>query len=125
MRTHVSIVAALHIAMGILQLLFVGVICLFLVGGGAISGDLQAAAITGVVGMVLIGFFTVISLPGIIGGVGLLKFRNWARILTIVISVLNLFNFPFGTILGAYSLWVLFNPETTELFDPHVRTEYL
>ena len=124
MRTHISIVAALHIVMGILQLLVVGVLCLFVMGGGMFSGDLQAAAITGVLGIVLICFFTLISLPGILGGLGLLKLRNWARILMIVISILDLFCFPFGTLLGAYSLWVLFNVETTELFDPHPRGDY-
>jgi hypothetical protein len=53
----------------------------------------------------------------LIGGYGLLKYWNWARILVIVIAILNLFNFPFGTALGVYSLWVLFKPEVVRLFE--------
>ena len=53
----------------------------------------------------------VLSLPGIIAGVGLLKFRPWARIVTIVLSALNLMNIPFGTILGVYGLWVMLSDD--------------
>ena len=27
-------------------------------------------------------------------------------------------SFPFGTVFGAYSLWVLFSPETERMFAP-------
>jgi hypothetical protein len=60
----------------------------------------------------------VFSLPGLIAGVGLLSFRPWARILTIVISVLELPAFPFHTALGVYGLWVLLSVEGTALFRP-------
>jgi hypothetical protein len=61
-------------------------------------------------------FLLALSLPGIVAGIGLLKFRPWARILTIVISVLNLLNIPWGTILGIYGLWVMFSEEGARLF---------
>ena len=57
-----------------------------------------------------------LSVPSIIAGVGLLKRRSWARILTIVLSVLNLINIPFGTLLGIYGLWVLLSQNTAPLF---------
>jgi hypothetical protein len=34
-----------------------------------------------------------------------------------VISLLNLFNFPFGTVLGVYGLWVLFAKDTEGVFQ--------
>ena len=58
-----------------------------------------------------------LSLPGIIGGVGLLKRHPWARILTIVLSVLHLINVPFGTLLSLYGLWVLMARDTEALFE--------
>ena len=58
----------------------------------------------------------VISLPGLIAGIGLLKFRPWARILAIIIGALHLLSFPFGTALGVYTLVVLLNAETPALF---------
>ena len=56
------------------------------------------------------------AVPGIVAGIGLLKFRPWARILTIVLSALNLFNVPIGTAVGVYGLWTLLNSETEQLF---------
>ena len=57
---------------------------------------------------VLIGLILLLlSIPGIIAGYGLLNFRGWARPLTIVLSAINLIHPPFGTLLGAYGLWVV------------------
>jgi hypothetical protein len=35
-----------------------------------------------------------------------------------VLSLVELFMFPFGTILGVYGLWVLFSRETEHFFNP-------
>jgi hypothetical protein len=47
------------------------------------------------------------SVAGLVAGWGLLNWRPWARMLAIVMGVLQLLNFPFGTALGIYTLWVL------------------
>lgn len=67
-------------------------------------------------------FFSALS---IIGGIGVLKHANWARYLTLVLSVLDLFNFPLGTALGIYCLWVLAQDRTARLFgaQPPAGTE--
>ena len=44
---------------------------------------------------------------GIAAGWGLLQREPWARMLAVVLGILNLFDPPFGTALGIYSLWVL------------------
>ena len=59
-----------------------------------------------------------VSLPGLIAGIGLLNFRSWARILAIVISVLDLIHVPFGTALGVYGLWVPLSQGSERLFRP-------
>ena len=53
-----------------------------------------------------IGLMT-LAVAGAIAGWGLLERRPWARVLAIVLGVLALFNFPQGTALGIYTLWVL------------------
>ncbi|HEX4773538.1 MAG TPA: hypothetical protein VH351_22090 [Bryobacteraceae bacterium] len=60
-----------------------------------------------------------ISAVGLVAGWGLLTWKNWARILTIVLGVLNLINFPFGTALGIYTLWVLLPAESEKEFQQH------
>ncbi len=59
----------------------------------------------------------IISIPGFIAGIGLLKFRQWARILAIILAVLNILSFPLGTALAIYTFWVLLNAQTAPLFE--------
>ena len=70
--------------------------------------------------MALIVFF--ISSLGIIGGIGLFAYRSWARILVMIVSALNCLNVPVGTAKGVYSIWVLMQPESIELFDGFKQT---
>jgi Na+-driven multidrug efflux pump len=58
-----------------------------------------------------------ISIPGIFTGIGMMSFKMWSRFLGIVISILQLFNFPLGTGLGFYGLWVLFSRDGAALFE--------
>ena len=85
-------------------------------GGGLISQDRTAIAITGLVGAVVGGFVVLTYIPGVIAGMGLLQFNNWARVLALVLGILNLPGIPLGTILGVYTLWALLDDESAELF---------
>ncbi len=68
---------------------------------------------------VIIGIIiAVVSIVAIIGCIGLMKKKEWARIVVIVISFFNLIHIPLGTVLGVYSLWVLLNDEIVRLFNP-------
>jgi hypothetical protein len=56
----------------------------------------------------LIGMlFLAIATPSIAAGVGLLRYRSWGRVLTIVLAFLRLLEFPLGTLTAFYSFWVL------------------
>jgi len=61
------------------------------------------------------------SAAGIIGAVGVLKKREWARVLLLVVSFFSLVRVPLGTLLGAYGIWVLMNDGTIKLFNPAVQ----
>jgi hypothetical protein len=58
---------------------------------------------------------------GFFAGYGLLHRETWARTLTLVLSFLALFNLPFGTALGIYSLWVLFPAESEREYEQSAR----
>ena len=62
----------------------------------------------------LVGILCVL---GIIGGIGLFARRNWARILVLILSAIDLVNFPLGTALGIYSIWVLVQQDTVTLMQ--------
>lgn len=116
MDQHVKIVAILSIVFGallaFLGLAFFGIIF----GAGAASGEKDALLVTGTVGMAIGGFCVLLALPAIIGGIGLLKRRDWGRILILIVAALSLLNVPFGTAYGIYAFWVLLNDQTRMLF---------
>ena len=122
MQTHVKVLGVLMLVLSALGLLTaLGVGAMFGIGAMATvaSGDGEAALaapIIGIMGTVLTAFLVIISLPGLVAGWGLLSYKNWARIVAIVLCVLHLINFPFGTAMGIYGLWVLLNKETERLF---------
>lgn len=49
-----------------------------------------------------------IILPSLIGAFGFLQNRSWGIYLLLVSGCLRLLNFPLGTTLGIYTLWVFF-----------------
>lgn len=118
MEKHITLVAAINIGFGFLGI-FIGLIVFTaVVGGGLLSGDPEVAAITSVVGIAVASFFLMTSVPEVIGGFGLLRRKQWARILILIIACLDLICVPIGTIIGIYELWVLLQDETVQLFKP-------
>jgi hypothetical protein len=118
LRKHVTVLGALRIGFGALGLLAAAIVFVAVVGGGLLSGDQEAITITAIVGTVIAGVVALVSLPWIIAGVGLLKFKPWARLLSLILSVFDLVNVPFGTALAAYTYWALIQDEAEKLFAP-------
>src|SRR6186997_756074 len=122
MEQHVKTIAILNIILAGLGLVGSLVIMLFFVGlAGVIIHDndpdaASVAAMMGAIGGIVAVVIAIFSVPALIGGIGLLKYKEWARVLTIVMSALNLLNFPLGTALGAYGIWALTKDETRVLF---------
>ena len=123
MQTHVKVLAVLFIvfsALGVISA--IGLMAVFggaagIVGSTAEAEDAAIALpIIGMTGGLLTAFLLLVSVPGLVTGFGLLSFKPWARILGIVLCAINLINIPFGTIFGAYGLWVLLNKDTERLF---------
>jgi hypothetical protein len=117
MEQHINLVAIFNITFGSV-LAFVGLAAfIFFAGIGLVSGDPEAIPILGVVGTVGFIFMLGFGLPGLIGGIGLLKRREWARILVIAASCIGAFAVPIGTALSVYTFWVLLNDESIKLFE--------
>ncbi len=123
MSTHVTVLGAIFLAMGVLGLvgaLFSSVAFGLLAGVVGASGDEGAPfgrAVLGITGLALTIALILFSAPSIVCGWGLLKFRPWARILAIVLAAISLLGFPYGTVFGVYALWVLFSKRTEAVFE--------
>ncbi len=116
MERHINVVAALQIGYSILGIV-IGIV-LFIVFHviGDFVDEQEAKMVLPIIANVIITIVTIFSIPGIIAGIGLFKRKEWARILTLVLSVLHLLSFPLGTAVGVYSIWALVQPENVEAF---------
>jgi hypothetical protein len=115
----------LHIINGVMLLVF-GFIAVALLGFlGLVASSTGHSAYIGLreVHITMQGIFGLMAtmiavialiggLPRIIGGWGLLAKQHWARIVVLIVGILNLLHFPLGTALGIYTLWVLLQPES-------------
>jgi hypothetical protein len=83
------------------------------------SGDPDAQTgmfVMGLFGTLGAAIFGVLALAWGICGYGILKHKSWARIFAIVLCAISLVKIPFGTALGIYGLWIMFNKETEAIF---------
>ena len=116
LQLHVSILGWLLIV-GHAILLALGVFVFVLLAGiGAATGDPTGFAVLGTTGAAVCLLFVALALPGMAAGVGLLARKAWGRILAIVVGALGLVNFPVGTLIGAYTLWVLLQNSASAYF---------
>lgn len=113
---HVTVLGWLHIGSNILLLLIGAFVFFLLTTIGVISGDQQATAILGTVGTFVGMLMAVLAIPGVIAGYGLLKRKNWGRVLGIIVGIFSLMNFPLGTAIGIYTLYVLLQEEAPAYF---------
>lgn len=117
MGKHLTLLGALHLAAGAVLLAVALFVFVAVAGGGLISRDPDAIAIATLVGITVATFLSLLALPGLAAGWGLLKRRWWSRILALIIGAVNLLNVPFGTALGVYTIWVLMQDETVVLLE--------
>lgn len=121
MEKHVNLLGIMFIVYGAIGLLGAAVVLVLFLGTGALStgasGEIAPGIVLSTIGLIIAGIVLFSHLPAFIAGLGLVKFKSWARILTIIVAVLSLPSPPFGTALGIYALWVMLQDETSRLLE--------
>ena len=120
MKKHVTVVGAIQIGIGILSL--IGAVATFFalrfaMGMTGNEGDETGQMVIRFLSVslpILIVFLATLSL---VGGIGLLAYKPWARYLVIVVAALGCLFIPIGTLSGVYALWVLLQDDTIKLFE--------
>ncbi len=117
MEKHVNLLGILWIALGVLNF-FGGFVAFFILFGLSFIPEIgyEAPVILRTVGAGVAIFLFILSIPKIIAGIGLMKKKEWGRILTLVVAFLSLLNFPLGTALAIYSFVILIKDDTIKLF---------
>ena len=117
MKKHVTLVAALQIGFSTMGLIAAMVVFFVFSFAGSFVADVDVASeVMQFLGTFLPTIIVLASILGLIGGIGLLGYNKWARILVMVIAAIGCLNFPLGTLKGVYSLWVLMQDEAIALF---------
>ena len=104
---HRVILGGLHIALGIIPVFVALIAYSVLLFAGVMSGDPTARMVTGRVGTLVVFLLLLIGLPGFLSGIGLLAGAGWAKVVAVIVGALNLVNFPIGTAVGIYTIWVV------------------
>lgn len=122
MEQHIKVLSVLFIILGILGIVVaVGFTILgastaatILSADDSNEARVGAAWAGGCITFVAV-LFGIMSIPSIIAGWGLSQRKSWARILTIILAILSLPQFPVGTAIGVYALVILFNEESKQI----------
>jgi hypothetical protein len=118
MKKHVTFVAALHIGFSIIGIF--GAFALFFIFrfAGSFVEDVDVANyVLHFIGIFLPFVIISVSIFGLLGGIGLLGYRKWARIIILIVSAADCVNIPLGTLVGIYSIWTLMQDESVKLFN--------
>jgi hypothetical protein len=118
MKKHVTVVGAIQIGFAILGL--IGAVVVFFALSFArsqVNGDETGEIVLRFLSISIPLLLVFLSTLGLVGGIGLLAYKPWARYLVIVVAALGCLNIPIGTLKGVYFLWVLLQDETVKLFE--------
>jgi len=115
-RTHIKIVGIVNLVYSAIGILAAAGVLL----GGIFSSLATLNPIVLVVGTVTSALIAIvigaISIFGLLAGFALLNHQQWARYVILFVSALRLFRWPWGTLFGGYSIWVLTHDDTRQLF---------
>ncbi len=132
MDKHITALGALFIGLGILGLIGILVVLIVFGLGSAVLGTvavregdvpLPLVFLPAAFGAFIALIIALTTIPNFAAAYGLLKRRSWARILTLIVAILNLPVFPHGTLVGAYAVWVLVQEETQQLLPTGSRPQ--
>ncbi len=84
---------------------------------------IRATPLPSVVALVMLGYGLIIVGPLVIAGLSLLRMTPWAQGVSTLVATFTLLQFPLGTLLGGYVLWVLMADETALMFDYRAKSE--
>ncbi len=117
MRNHVTLVASLRIALsGLWAIAFTGFWFIMAIPLAEVGHEPLAEMVLTIIRNWGTAVGLLFSILGVVGGIGLLFYKSWARVVVIVVSALACLNIPIGTLLGVYFIWVLLQRETVDLF---------
>ncbi|MGC9209595.1 MAG: zinc ribbon domain-containing protein [Nitrososphaeria archaeon] len=104
--------------LGIIQI--IGSAILMAIGAAALAGAvaLPPGLVSGALPILAIfaSWFIIIGAITLLAAIAFISGREWGRIFMMIAAVIELFNFPIGTIIGIIVLWYLTRPRVKAYF---------
>ncbi len=113
-QDHNKLLGILHLAYGGLNTL---VALIVVVVFGLASVFSREPVLFLVMMLVSLIVYTLLILPSLIAGYGLLKQKRWAKLFAMISAVLAAINFPHGTALCVYTFWFLTGDMGKEVYE--------
>ena len=134
----VGLAASSKLPLSLIEAVGMGLVAMFLMGiVGGILGVESLLATDGSLGLppwaatfltpalwIILPFMIIVSLPGLVAGVGLIARRRWAWKLGLVVALCQLPLFPLGSVLGYFTLSVLLSQDAEAVFGADERRDH-
>jgi len=104
---HRSTLGALHLALGVSNLLALAIIAGVFGGVVTIAGEPIVTEILGTIGGVVAVILVLSAFPCVLAGYALLRNQPWGRTAALISAILALPALPLGTGVAVYTFWVL------------------
>jgi len=78
--------------------------------------DLASIPLPRLLAVVYVTFSILMAGPLAVAGWAILRWKQWGKSLGMVAASVNMLHFPIGTLVGAYTIWVLHDEATEFLF---------
>jgi hypothetical protein len=114
--THLAVAGWLQIVNSLLGIVAGIFAAMLILGVGVVTEDPVALRILTVTAAAIGGLLFVLGVPGLVAGIGLLRRTSWSRVMALVLSVFELVAFPIGTLLAAYTIFVLSQQAAIDAF---------
>jgi hypothetical protein len=105
--THLAVAGWLQIVNSLLGIVAGISTATLLLGLGLVTENAVALRFMTVTAAALGGLLFVLGVPGLVAGFGLLRRASWSRVMALVLSAFELVLFPIGTVLAAYTVFIL------------------
>ena len=123
---HLQVLGYIYLVMGILGCIGSAVVGYLFYGSGpyTYAPETQEMLIIAGYGTIILGILVFASIASVITGIGLIRSSPWSKTFLWILSIIGLIDFPLGTVLGIYAIWVLTRPGGEMIQKPEiVRTK--
>jgi hypothetical protein len=125
MSKHVTVVGIARLGLAALGVVLAAMIYFgsrWMLGFPDVIEDRMAVSVLTTMSDAAVVFIAIGCLLSLIAGLGILAHQGWARYLTMILSIFDLFNIPVGTALALYTLWVLMQDDVVSAFGGPLPT---